>query len=68
MNSRLNYIGLKFNFMHDESKITVHPEFHDLHICSKLDMLSDWIADLTAMYEKVKEDDGYSKTQTGEKS
>jgi hypothetical protein len=57
MNSRLHYINLKFNFMHDESKIVIHPEFHDLHICSKLDMLADWIADLTALYEKTKEED-----------
>ncbi len=57
MNSRLHYINLNYNFMHDESKIVIHPEFHDLHICSKLDMLKDWIADLTELYEDVKEKD-----------
>ena len=57
MNSRLHYINLKFNFMHDESQIKIHPEFNDLHICSKLDMLGDWIYDLTKLYEQIKEED-----------
>jgi hypothetical protein len=43
--------------MHDESQIKIHPEFNDLHICSKLDMLGDWIYDLTKLYEQIKEDD-----------
>jgi hypothetical protein len=57
MNSRINYINLKFNFLYDESKIKIHPEFHNLHVVSKLDLLRDWIGDLTELYEQIKEED-----------